>query len=107
LDNPLLYERGSDTDGMKELYSGLNGFEFINSPVGYGEDGNCIQIYDSYYGGFYVSKENRKAIVTRFKKNTTLTMDDVKSKNIIVDPADDEAVRAQLPEETVITVPGR
>lgn len=56
----------------------------------YNKDGNCIQVYDSFYGGWSYSDDNGgSALCTRLKKNSNVVLDEIDSKKFIIDPKDE------------------
>lgn len=94
-----------DSDAKTITYQSKLSYKFtiINSPIAYAEDGNCVQIYDSFFGGFYT--ENQKhAWVTRFDKNVTLSLDQLDAKDIIVDPIDEEAIISAFGDSKTYTI---
>ncbi|MCM1208211.1 MAG: hypothetical protein NC309_04740 [Ruminococcus sp.] len=48
---------------------------------------SVFQVYDSYYGGYYCD-DNEKCLITRTMENSVFKLDDVNSKNVMVDPKD-------------------
>lgn len=55
------------------------------------QDGNCIQVYDTYYGGWcYVDDDEGWALCTKLKKNGFVELDEVNEKKFLIDPTKSE-----------------
>lgn len=54
------------------------------------KDGNCIQVFDSFYGGVSFSdSKGGNALCTKLKKNSNIVLDEIDSKKFIIDPKDE------------------
>ena len=54
------------------------------------EDGNCIQVYDTYYGGLAIfDNGGALALCTKSKKNCNVVLDEIDAKKFIIDPTPD------------------
>lgn len=82
----------TDEDYWKDINA--NGMAFgVNYKGDYYDatDGNCIQVYDSYYGGWsYTRNGEGKAICARFKKNYHIALDKINEKKFVIDPSKDD-----------------
>lgn len=80
----ILSEKNWDytADGMSSVY--YKG-DTVDS-----KDGNCIQVFDSFYGGVSFSdSKGGNALCTKLEKNSNIVLDEIDSKKFIIDPKDE------------------